>query len=78
MPPWEFRAQKWQGAQETAESDRTPDCPIKGNLSAKGERIYHLPWQHDYARVKINGAKGERWFCNEGEAERAGWRRAVR
>jgi len=50
----------------------------KAQRSAKGERIYHMPWQHDYARVKINASKGERWFCDEGEAERAGWRRAVR
>jgi hypothetical protein len=40
------------------------------------ERIYHLPWQSSYDKTVVNKAKGERWFCDEGEAERAGWRRA--
>ena len=52
-------------------------CPIKGNISGD-RRIYHMPWQRDYARSAINEAKGERWFCDEGEAERAGWRKAAR
>ncbi len=37
-----------------------------------------MRWQRDDARVKINGAAGERCFCDEGEAERAGWRKAIR
>ena len=52
------------------------DCSIKGNIAKSGERIYHMPWQTSYARTKIDERKGERWFCDEGEAERAGWRRA--
>jgi len=35
-----------------------------------------MPWQNTYEKTSINEAKGERWFCDEGEAERAGWRRA--
>jgi hypothetical protein len=76
MPPWEFRAQRWEGATQTAEADRQRRCPIKGNISRSGERIYHLPWQSTYARATINERAGERWFCDECEAERAGWRRA--
>jgi endonuclease YncB( thermonuclease family) len=75
-PPWEFRAHRWEGATRTAEADRQRRCPIKGNISRSGERIYHLPWQNTYGRVAINENAGERWFCDEGEAERAGWRRA--
>jgi hypothetical protein len=75
-PPWEFRAQRWEGATRTAEVDRQRQCPIKGNISRSGERIYHLPWQTTYGRVAINEAQGERWFCDEGEAGQAGWRRA--
>jgi hypothetical protein len=35
-----------------------------------------VPWQASYNRVRIDERHGERWFCDEGEAERAGWRRA--
>lgn len=75
-PPWAFRARRWDGAVESAEADKRRDCPIKGNISRSGERIYHMPWQASYARTTVNEKEGERWFCNEGEAERAGWRRA--
>tara|TARA_R110002049_G_scaffold46486_5_gene135077 strand:- start:888 stop:1553 length:666 start_codon:yes stop_codon:yes gene_type:complete len=53
-------------------------CRIKGNISAKGERIYHTPGQEFYSRTRINTAKGERWFCSEAAARAAGWRRARR
>lgn len=54
------------------------DCNIKGNISAKSERIYHVPGQEFYSRTRINTAKGERWFCSEAAARAAGWRRARR
>ncbi len=76
QPPWEFRAKRWENAIESVEADKQRDCPIKGNVSRSGERIYHMPWQSTYARVKIDEENGERWFCTEGDAERAGWRRA--
>lgn len=50
-------------------------CAIKGNLSSKGERIYHVPGQKYYARTKID-KPGERMFCSEAEAEAAGFRRS--
>ena len=54
------------------------DCVIKGNVSAKGVRIYHSPGQRDYDRTRISEEKGERWFCSAAEAEAAGWRAARR
>lgn len=76
QPPWEFRAQRWSRA---AAANASPgDCPIKGNIARGGERIYHLPWQRDYGRVKIDEPKGERWFCDERQALAAGWRKAAR
>lgn len=51
---------------------------IKGNINAKGERIYHMPGQQAYSVTRINPAKGERWFCSEAEASAAGWRKALR
>lgn len=53
-------------------------CAIKGNVSGRGVRIYHVPGQRDYDRTRISPAKGERWFCTEAEARAAGWRRARR
>ena len=53
------------------------NCPIKGNISYNGgQRIYHVPGQHYYAETVIDSSRGERWFCSEGEARAAGWRRA--
>lgn len=55
-----------------------PDCRIKGNISASGERIYHMPGQAFYDRTGISATKGERWFCSEAQARASGWRRALR
>jgi hypothetical protein len=74
-PPWDFRAHRWERAINSADAAQRR-CPIKGNVSRSGERIYHMPWQSSYEKTAVNEAKGERWFCDEGEAERAGWRRA--
>ena len=54
-------------------------CNIKGNISySTGEKIYHVPGQQYYSQTKINTAYGERWFCSEAEAIRAGWRKSYR
>jgi hypothetical protein len=73
--PWDWRAGVLQ---EAAGKDKGADgCIIKGNISRRGERIYHMPFQQHYGRTKIDENKGERWFCNEKEAQAAGWRRAL-
>ena len=72
--PSDFRAAQRQVNVQPAPGD----CRIKGNVSSKGERIYHVPGQEHYNRTKISPAKGERWFCSESEARAAGWRRAKR
>ena len=55
----------------------SPDCMIKGNISSGGrERIYHMPGGAAYEKTQIDVAAGERWFCNEADAQAAGWRRA--
>jgi hypothetical protein len=51
-------------------------CNIKGNVSTKGERIYHVPGQRYYNETRIQASHGERWFCSEEEARAAGWRRS--
>jgi len=69
MTAWDYRAGKWTVADQAVPGD----CPIKGNITSGG-RIYHMPWSPWYEKVRIDTAKGERWFCTEGEAVAAGWR----
>ncbi len=39
VPPW-----KWRRGTRLAANDNAPgQCRIKGNINAKGERIYHMP-----------------------------------
>ncbi|WP_212742883.1 thermonuclease family protein [Sphingomonas sp. 2SG] len=78
QPPAEFRAlRRGDGARPgEAVSAPNPSCTIKGNVSSKGARIYHVPGGRDYAKVRIAPPKSERWFCSEAEAEAAGWRPA--
>ncbi len=88
MAPSEWRRANRRGA-TTARNTRTSQtaarrptktagCIIKGNISRGGERIFHLPSGKYYGRTRINGAKGERWFCSKSEARRAGWRQSRR
>ena len=67
--PWD-----WRQAQRNAEIGNAADCRIKGNINAKGERIYHTPGGQLYDLVKVKLDKGERWFCSEADAQAAGWR----
>lgn len=70
-PPWAFRARRWTEAGSQAPGG----CAIKGNISRKGEKIYHTPWgDRFYERTRIDETKGERWFCSEKEAADAGFR----
>lgn len=73
--PSEFRATKRAvPVQAVPESS----CPIKGNVSRDGKRIFHLPGQAFYDKTRIDVSKGERWFCSAAEARAAGWRAARR
>jgi endonuclease YncB( thermonuclease family) len=69
--PWEFRISRPSGAAEAQRSAIAPsaNCTIKGNVSKKAERIYHLKTDPSYARTKP-----ENWFCSVEEAEQAGFR----
>jgi len=61
---------------DTDSENALSDCRIKGNISIDGERIYHVPGGRWYAETRIDGLEGERWFCSEAGARRAGWRRS--
>lgn len=75
--PAAFRAGNTGGDAGRNRAAPVPGCAIKGNLSGGGA-IYHRPGQRDYARTRIDPARGERWFCSAVEAEAAGWRAARR
>ena len=70
--PWNVRHNAWR----TAESTAPNGCAIKGNIS-EGGHIYHAPWSAWYDKVRIDEARGERWFCSEADAVAAGWRPAA-
>lgn len=71
--PAAYRAKLWDEAKR-----RAPEgCPIKGQV-AGAARVYVLPWAPDYERVRVQKARGERWFCSEQEAVSAGFKAAQR
>lgn len=51
-------------------------CTIKGNISATGEKIYHVIGCAYYNKTTIIESAGEKWFCSEEDAIQAGWRKA--
>jgi endonuclease YncB( thermonuclease family) len=78
MAPWdERRGRDAQPAQPPNEPDGDLNCRdtgIKGNINREDEHIYHVPGSRSYDETVIDESKGERWFCTEEEARRAGWR----
>ena len=71
IEPW-----KWRTGTRLTTQVNTGDCNIKGNISSKGEKIYHVPGARYYVNTIISETKGERWFCSEQEARQAGWRKS--
>ncbi|MDD5109823.1 MAG: thermonuclease family protein [Patescibacteria group bacterium] len=74
----------WSGCPTSGTTASTPSapapapegCAIKGNINAKGEKIYHLPGCGSYSKTFIDETQGEQWFCTEAEATAAGFRKA--
>jgi endonuclease YncB( thermonuclease family) len=73
--PWEYRVSRRGGDAEAAKQNTppSPNCTIKGNIRSDGTRIYHIPSDPSYDKVKP-----ESWFCDTNEATRAGFRPAFR
>jgi len=50
------------------------DCVIKGNVSKHdGKKRYFLPGCANYKRTKIDPKKGDKYFCTERDARKAGF-----
>lgn len=71
VEPWVWRK---TGNGQSSNNGHKAGCDIKGNISSRGEKIYHLPDGRYYDQVKITESKGERWFCSEEDAISLGWR----
>lgn len=52
-----------------------PSCTIKGNIRGT-TKIYHLPDCKNYTQTVIDTSFGDQWFCNEEEAQKAGYSKA--
>jgi endonuclease YncB( thermonuclease family) len=70
-------AQAQLSAPASSRTAPSSECIIKGNVNAQGERIYHMPGQAAYAKIKMEDHR-KRWFCSEEDARTAGWRPARR
>jgi len=59
--------------QETNPNSKT--CVIKGNIrTPRGdEKIYHFPGCGQYNNTVVELYKGDKWFCTENEAQKAGF-----
>lgn len=67
--PSDYRMARWDKAAKKA-----PDgCPIKGRIIRR-KRLYALPWDRGYDRVRIRARRGEKWFCSERDALKAGFK----
>lgn len=75
-PTAEFAAK--QLGVEVRSLDMSKDYPlIKCNVNGKS-KIYHLPFDQQYDRVRIDPARGETYVRTTQEAEKLGFRRAMR
>ena len=66
----------WGISNKSSASYETPErnCNIKANINKQGEKIYHIPGDTYYDKTEITPETGERYFCTEEEAQKAGWR----
>ena len=76
VPPWDWRRGKRLAGTQATALKANGRCNIKGNIGRSGTRIYHVPGGRYYDVTRIDTSRGERWFCTQGEARAAGWRRS--
>lgn len=63
----------WSSRCET----KKPGCLIKGNYrQAENTRIYHTPDCYNYDKIVVSPGTSDRWFCNEEEAKKSGFRKS--
>jgi endonuclease YncB( thermonuclease family) len=73
VSPWDWRhGRRLPGAAETM---ATAGCPIKGIAGAQGSRLYYVPTDAVYGKLRVDPERGDRTFCSDVEAREAGWHR---
>jgi len=70
--PWAFRQRKVKEAMTATRNAAPGDCVFKAKVDG-ARRTLFTPWSPWYAEVRINEARGDRWFCTEAEAIADGW-----
>jgi endonuclease YncB( thermonuclease family) len=73
VKPWDWRRGRRLTRERVFDEDA---CAIKGNITRGGKRVYHVPGGQYYGPARIDTSLGERWFCSEEEARKAGWRKS--
>ena len=53
-----------------------PSCTIKANVTTNNVPTYHFPGCASYETTDVQLHHGDRWFCTEKEAQKAGFRKA--
>lgn len=73
------RVSKLLGVELVESNPLGPYPVVKCNVSGQtGEKIYHLPFDQQYDRIKIDPTRGEFYAGSAVEAEKSGFRRAHR
>lgn len=63
-----------RGIWSSACQQKQANCNIKGNYRTDNKtKIYHLANCYNYEKIVVNEKTGDRWFCNELEATKAGF-----
>ncbi|NQV48155.1 MAG: thermonuclease family protein [Rhodospirillaceae bacterium] len=68
----------WVGLEQTFLQGRPPGlpaCMVKGTIDGQGRHIYLVPFDDDYEARTIDTSTGERFFCSDENARKAGWTR---
>ncbi len=71
VPPWDRR----RGVRLAGNELPDIDCPVKGNVNRKGDRIYHMKGWRDHAKVWLKPEEGDKCFQSVLNAELAGFRK---
>ncbi|MDA0822372.1 MAG: thermonuclease family protein [Proteobacteria bacterium] len=69
--PWDWRRGERLAGNELPDID----CPVKGNVNGKGDRIYHVKGWRDHSKVRLKPEEGDICFQTTAEADSAGFRK---
>jgi endonuclease YncB( thermonuclease family) len=71
---------EWRNGKRLAGPADSPAevCDVKGIVTDKGNHVYYVPTDANYADITVSPDRGERMFCSDDEAELAGWKRYPR